>query len=309
MTENERLTNGLRMGIPRFGSDGEPGTHGWSAAWRYSDRLWRVARRTVTWLPLLVLFHACAGNRAQPPYPAFIQADELPDVFVAALPGVRAKQFAGNPQTRRSSNRIVLPADWSGTTGGSPDKSLELYVLRGELRIGDLTLRPGAYAFFPAGYRGANFKTGKGAEILYFVDDANVASVIGTPLIASSDSLGWRPLSSRDADRGLAEKELRRDPGSGARTWLLRVTPEATTRWQSRTRSLEAYLVSGRYRGVECVAGRPVPGEYRAGGYFLRPPGAVHGGPDEKALETSVWLLREHGESSITTADACLPPG
>lgn len=225
------------------------------------------------------------------------------------MPGVRAKQFAGNPQTRRSSNRIALPADWSGTTGGSPDKSLELYVLRGELRIGDLTLRAGGYAFFPAGYRGANLNTGQGAEILYFLDDANVASVIGTPLVASSDSLHWRPLSSRDADRGLALKELRHDPGSGARTWLLRVTPEAGTAWQSRTRSLEAYLVSGRYVGVECVAGRPVPGEYRDGGYFLRPAGAVHGGPAEKALETSVWYLRQHGESSITQVDACRPPG
>ncbi|MEQ8207099.1 MAG: hypothetical protein RIA65_13050, partial [Woeseia sp.] len=115
----------------------------------------------------------CAATRPQLPYPVFVQADELPDVFLAALPGVRAKQFAGNPQTRRSSNRIVLPANWTGSSGASPGKSLELYVLYGEMRVGDLTLQPGGYAWFPPGFSGANLSTSYGAEVLYFLDDAN----------------------------------------------------------------------------------------------------------------------------------------
>ena len=39
---------------------------------------------------------ACASSPPKLPYPAFIQADDLPDMFMASLPGIRAKQFAGD---------------------------------------------------------------------------------------------------------------------------------------------------------------------------------------------------------------------
>lgn len=254
---------------------------------------------------VLLALAGCAAPASKLPYPAFIQADELPDVFLAGLPGVRAKQFAGNPRTRRSSNRVVLPAGWSGTSGASPDKSLELYVLFGEVRIGDLTLRPGGYAWFPPGFAGANLSTRYGSEILWFLDDADPASVIGTPIIYSSKIVEWQPLSAREADRGLRIKEMRRDPGSGARTWLLEVSPDASIDWRRRPLPLEGYLVSGHYRGVECAAGRAVTGEYVEGGYFHRPAGVVHGGLQERALQTAVWLLRVAGPAEPVTVDGC----
>lgn len=254
----------------------------------------------------MVLASGCAMSGAQLPYPAFVQADELPDVFLAVLPGARAKQFAGNPQSRRSSNRVALPPDWSGTSGAAPGKSVELYILRGSLQVGDLQLTPGGYAYFPPGFHGTNLATTTGAEFLYFLDDANPANVIRTPVIYSSEIIDWRPLVS--ATSGLSVKEMRRDPGSGARTFLLRVTSNANFDWQKRPGLLEGYLLSGRYRGSECFAGKPVNGVYTRGGYFLRPAEVVAGGPAEKALETSVWLLRtlRHAEP-ITVKDCSLP--
>ena len=145
---------------------------------------------------LTLALAGCATTRPSLPYPVFVQADELPDIFLAALPGVRAKQFAGNPQTRRSSNRIVMPANWSGSSGASPGKSLELYVLYGEMNIGDLTLSPGGYAWFPPGFTGANLSTTFGAEVLYFLDDANPLAEFGSPIIYSSEIVNWQPLST-----------------------------------------------------------------------------------------------------------------
>jgi len=250
----------------------------------------------------------CAATKPQLPYPVFVQADELPDVFLAALPGVRAKQFAGNPQTRRSSNRIVLPANWTGSSGASPGKSLELYVLYGEMRIGDLTLQPGGYAWFPPGFTGANLSTSYGAEVLYFLDDANPQNEYKSPIIYSSEVVAWQPLSAAPEDRGLMVKEMRRDPGSGSRTWLLQAKPEARIAWQRRERVLEGYLISGRYEGSECYAGKPVKGLYTEGGYFHRPANTVHGGPDERALETSVWLMRVKGDSEPVLVGECAVP-
>ena len=111
----------------------------------------------------LVLF-SCATNSPQPPYPAFIQVEDLPDTFIAGLPGVRAKQLAGNPQTRRSSNQILLPADWQFTTGASPGKSVEIFVLAGEIVLADLTLGPGGYAYIPPGSTGLQMKSSRGAR-------------------------------------------------------------------------------------------------------------------------------------------------
>lgn len=259
-------------------------------------------------LSLTVILAGCAASRPDLPYPVFVQADELPDVFMASMPGVRAKQFAGNPRTRRSSNRIVFPANWQGATGASPGKSLELYVVYGDLSIGNLKLSPGGYAWFPAGYSGANLSSQFGAEVLYFLDDANPATQIQSPIIYSAEATNWQPLSDRAADAGLQVKELRRDPGSGARAWLLRVEPRASIPWQMRRRILEGYLLSGRYRGSECHAGEAVTGEYVEGGYFFRPAEVVHGGPQEKALETSTWFMRIKGDAEPVFVDGCRPP-
>lgn len=266
--------------------------------------VFEVARATVPASLAMILLAACAST-PEVPYPAFVQADELPDVFLASLPGIRAKQFTGNLQTRRSSNRLLLPAQWSGTTGASPSKSLELYVLQGDLQLGDMTLTEGGYAWLPAGWSGFELKTEGGAQLLYFVDDANARGVIRTPLISSSKLLDWQPRSSRPEDAGLSVKELRSDPGSNARTWLLRVAPQASIPWQKQPSVLEAYLLSGLYRGSECVGGQAVSAEYLPGGYFLRPAGAVHGGPQAKAVETSVWFLRTIGDTAPETVEGC----
>ena len=61
----------------------------------------------------LLLLTACASGPLRPPYPAYISVDELPDAFVAGLPGVRAKQMSVDPRTQRGSYRITVPADWS----------------------------------------------------------------------------------------------------------------------------------------------------------------------------------------------------
>lgn len=249
---------------------------------------------------------ACAATAPQMPYPAFIHVDELPDVFIAGLPGVRAKQLAGNPATRRSSSRILLPPDWQFTTGAAPGKSVELFVLAGEIGLGDLTLGPGGYAYIPPGSTGLQMQTSAGAMLLYFVDDADADAVIQTPLIMSSELLGWTPLSENPNDIGISVKELRADPGSGARTWLMKVDPVASQGWQQSSIGREGYLVAGTYRDSECVNGKTVTGDYRTGGYFHRTPGATFGGPEAVSAGGAIWLLRVQERESVQTMPECL---
>ena len=259
-------------------------------------------------LPLAIvatLLAACASGPPELPYPAFIQSSELPTAFIAGLPGVTAKQLSGDPRTRRSSNRVILPPGWSFNTSASPGKSVEIFVLVGEIELGDMTLETGGYAYIPSGTFGSNMSTEFGAEMLYFLDDLDGSAVIQSPLILSSDLIDWLPLSGDAEDFGLMVKSLRSDPGSGARTWLLRVDPSASRRWTKSTVLREGYLLSGDDRVSECLNGEPATGDYLPGGYFHRPPGAVHGGPEAVSLTGAAWLLREASAGDVAYVDSC----
>lgn len=255
------------------------------------------------WAAFFVLLATgCASGPPKLPYPAFIQADELEDIFLASLPGVRAKQFSGNPQTRRTTNRINLPPGWEGTTGGTPGKLLEILVLFGDLQVADVSLGLGGYLQVPPGTFGFNLHTSNGAQILYFLDDVDPLAMIRSPVILDSRLVGWQ---ATDTD-GVDIKELRDDPGNGARTWLLRIKPGAKIPWQSSSVVREGYLIEGQYQGSECVAGEVHTWTYTPGGYFNRPNGVLSGGPEAMAITESVWLLRERIVGQETTAATCL---
>ena len=253
-------------------------------------------------LPLFaLLLTACASGPPEVPYPAFVAVDELPDVFMAALPGVRAKQLAGDLQTRRTSNRINLPPEWSGTTGGMPGRSMEIFVLAGTVTMADIDFAAGGYAYLPAGSLGFNMTTRDGAQILYFVNDLDPEAVIRSPILIDSGLLEWQPTDSA----GVMTKELRKDPGTGAKTWLMRIAAGASRPWQSSSVIREGYLVSGQYTHTECVLGDAVTGEYTMGGYFYRPAAVVNGGPQSGAATDTVWFLREVSAGTETRASAC----
>jgi hypothetical protein len=254
-----------------------------------------------TLIAALLLLGACASGPPAIPYPAFIQVDELDDVFMASLPGVRAKQLSGDPQTRRTSNRIDLPPDWKGTSGGVPGRSMEIFVISGELMVADIALKAGGYAFLPAGSLGFNLTADEGARILYFVNDTDPQSVIRSPIIINSGLLEWE----NTAKIGVTTKELRKDPGNGAKTWLVRVSTGASQAWESSSAIREGYLVDGNQQYAECLNGEVQLWQYAPGGYFYRPANTMSGGPESLALTDSIWLMRETSKGDSTIWPSC----
>ncbi len=244
----------------------------------------------------------CASSPNAPNFPAFVVTDEIPDMFMAALPGVRAKGYTSEARGRSSSQRIVLPTGWSGTTGGEPGNALEIFVLSGELSLADVSLTTGGYVYVPPGSLGFNMVSDEGATILWFLREFDSNAVIRSPLILDSELVEWGPTGSI----GVFTKELRADPGSGERAWLMRYEPGAQIPWQSSSAQHEGYLVSGRFQDSECVAGQAYTDIYLPGGYFRRPANSVHGGPEASVIAESVWFLRASRESETNYDASCL---
>jgi hypothetical protein len=249
----------------------------------------------------IVIVAGCASGPPKTPYPAFLQSDDLENAYLASVPGTRAKQYSGDPQTRRTSNRIELPAGWEGTTGGAPGMLLEIVVLKGDVTVGDVKLGPGGYAYIPPGTFAYNITTGNGAQILYYRDVVDPLVMIQTPVILDARLVDWKPTDIE----GVTIKELRSDPGNGARTWLMRISPGAVMPWESSSVIREGYLASGNYQQSECVVGEVRTWTYTPGGYFLRPAGAVNGGPVATAITESVWVLRERSAGVKRIAEDC----
>lgn len=260
------------------------------------------ALKIASCIAALAALSACAGGPPKLPYPAFVQVDELEDIFMASLPGVRAKQLSGDPQTRRTSNRIDLPPDWKGTSGGVPGRSMEIFVISGALKVSDVVLENGGYAYFPSGSLGFNLSTDQHTRILYFVNDMDPESVIRSPIIMDSRLLHW----DATAKVGVSRKELRNDPGNGARTWLVKVATGAAQAWESSSALREGYLVKGNQQYAECLNGKIEQWQYAPGGYFYRPADTISGGPESLALTESIWIMRETGKGEARTWPDCV---
>jgi len=247
---------------------------------------------------------SCATDNRKPdvPFPAFVETDVIEEQFLAALPGVRARTWRSDARTRTLSGRVDIPFDWKGTTGGEPGKSLEIFILDGELRFSEFALGPGGYAYVPPGSLGFRLESDIGAQVLYFVEEVDPSAVIRSPIIIDTNLLEWQQVMP-----GVFERELRSDPGSGARTWLRRIEPGARLPWQSINTAREGYLVSGRITHTECVDGQAATWEYLPGGYFLRPPNTINGGPAAGATIESTWFLRQDAAGRITDESGCAP--
>ena len=235
------------------------------------------------------------------PYPAFIRTDDLADVFLAPLPGVRAKRYAEDYPTQTGRYRVDVPPDWSGTSGGMPQAALELFVLEGELEVGDMKLIPGGYAYLPSGSLGFRLASASGARLLLFMSAEPAGTVIQSPLILDGVEASWRETAP-----GVSIRVLRFDPGSGARTWLRRTTTQATPVWRTSSVTREAYLVSGAHTMSECVNGDVRTGDYGPGGYFRRPPNTSYGGGDTAVARESIWFLRELSAGRVVETGACV---
>lgn len=203
---------------------------------------------------------------------------------------------------------MELPAGWQWQPARARRQSLEFYVLSGAVQWGDEKLSAHDYAYLPATAPAPLLAAHGEVEVLVFFDpprdtDGNQARV------RHADDGGWRPgiVAERDAGIRLAleVRDLLWVESTGQRTWLLRARPDLVVPWERHETVEEGFLVAGDYRLVECLPEGPVSGSYRPGGYFYRPPGVVHGGPEAGSSDEVMWLLRTPTALTVEFLGGC----
>ena len=220
---------------------------------------------------------------------------------MASLPGIRGKQLAGDPQTRRTSNRIDLPPDWKGTSGGMPGRSMEIFVVEGLVTIADIELPPGGYAFLPAGSLGFNMDSEEGARILYFINDSDPESIIRSPIIIDTALLDWAPHLRRALRPKNCAATLAMAPRHGCCGLRQVVAAMAVVVSTPRRLPSSRYLSAQRMR-----AWRGAYLAVHAGRILLPARGRVNGGPLSGGETDAVWFLRETERGKETTVSGCV---
>jgi len=200
---------------------------------------------------------------------------------------------------RYQDGRIVaelsLPSGWQWPNGVVPTRSVELLVLNGRLQWNDAELSRLDYLQWPAGTPSRNLTSAVATQALVFIDPPRPTDPVDARVVRTTP-MDWGGSSVSKRDTGVELKlEIRslfKEERSGRWTWLLRAGPDLVLPWEVHRTVEEVYLIEGEYQLHECLPAGKTRFDYRPGGYFHRPAGIVHGGPDSGSPGDILMLLR-----------------
>ena len=255
-----------------------------------------------------------AGPFVEYDFVAWVQDRSAPLVPVDAFEGVPVRVLSADPSIGRFAGVLELPAGYGRAAGGAMPVTTELYVLEGALQFGAETLGARDYAFVPPDVDAPALASASGARVLLFqspsVADAEALTkqqAQGAYVTRDRDAR-WSPGTVSQAagvDVPLEIKHLREDRYSGARTWLVRIAPGTKVPWERHSTVEEGFLLEGDYRLSECLRTGSRTGDYAPGGYFHRPAGVLHSGPESGTRGGAVWLMRSPGTLDVQFYTEC----
>ena len=222
------------------------------------------------------------------PHVEFLQAQALPWLPVGTAgfrPGADQRLLSQDPDSDASSNLLRYPEGWALQGAQRLACDEELFVLHGQLVMGERRYGPGDYAYLPAGYRRPSLSAPGGAIALTFLegrpqaldpDDDRLLDP-GTETVEqlrTGDQAWGGATEPAVAGPGVGRKLLKPDNALGERTWILSMEgseerPLEVNGIEQHPCVEEMYLLAGSFH-MPC-------GVMRAGAYFWRPPMIKHG--------------------------------
>ncbi len=238
----------------------------------------------------------------------FVNAGKMPLAELQQLGGVKARVLSENPRSGRMAFVAEPPAGWSWGGAAADGRSLEIFVLAGKLDIDGRPLESRGYLYVAPKAGTPPLATRSDARLLVFVGPTGEPSGFTDWFIVDFDQSRWRPglVGPRaGVDLPVEIFDLKRDPTTGARTWLASIEPGFEFPWERHSMVEEGFLVEGVYDLNECLPGGVRSGRYTEGGYFYRPANILHGGPDSTARRPTIWLFRSPADLDVEFSAAC----
>jgi hypothetical protein len=226
------------------------------------------------------------------PHIEFIRAQDVPE-SPAQTPfeGAAERRLSSDAETGASTALLTCPAGWSADLAAG-SRPLELFALRGELRLGGEPLRPGIYVSLESGLEEAVLVATADALVLAMIEEEQPPGPTGSWRILDTEQMEYEPSSVI----GLVIKKLRIDPERGDWTWLAASAPNRVTpRAEIHPTVEEAFLIRG-----DCLLGGR--GEMTPGSYFWRP-GMVRHGPLATRNGTFFFFRTKGGGLETTYAE------
>lgn len=204
------------------------------------------------------------------PHIEFIQSQALPWQKADNSQSVFSKVLSQDPQSGESTRILRYSKGFFIHFGGTALET-EFFVLRGLVSLGNKHYRQYHYGCLPSGFQGG-LECHADTDLLVFTNINSSADPIS--LHVQTDKLNWSDATDhRVAAATVGLKELRLDPVTKERTWLLKIEAQHKP---FEIRGIESHPVVEEMFVLEGSVNL-LAGELCQGAYFWRPPHIEHG--------------------------------
>ena len=197
------------------------------------------------------------------------------------MQGVAWHVLSEDDETGAKTALVQAEEPWAGTPAAL-EGLVELFVLRGELQVGDSTLGRLGYAVLPGG---AGVTASAGARFLLMVDPLRGGEVPDSALIVDGEALPWEK-ELHGAPAGVGVKVIRSGDDGGPVTLLVGNVPHYDSGPEFHECPEEIFVLEGDVGNDTVSVG--------AGDYLWRPAYITHG--PYRSDGGLLVFLRGHGE-------------
>jgi hypothetical protein len=269
-----------------------------------------------------------ARNRDRGRYVGFFNERDLawrPFEAKGVPAGVEVKPLSRDGESGAVSLVARLPAGWRNAAPGYHASDMEMFVLKGAVKIGDRRFTDRCFTYVPAGVPYGPVAAEKETIALWFFDgDASfTASTTSKPDAALDRRVEYKNYFDEPWEAaveigfskqpGIFMKILKRLPNDGPMTWVAgSFAGRPPRKYEVHPSVEEAWLLEGEFNLAECLPEGLKVWHLTEGSYFYRPPNIRHIGPNSGSQSYAIWFFRTPKKLTseyFDDCDALLPKG
>lgn len=219
-------------------------------------------------------------NRKHVEFVWFDDIEAQPLEIEGLPPGLRLKTLSRDESNGALSGVLEIPAGWSFDGDFTANAPEQLFVLRGDLEIGDCRMTEQFYSYRPAGAAHGRMRSETGCETIVMWDaefTVNAGDKGDADGVIVNDTIKtyWEPTIATGPAAGIKVKRLREVKETGEMTFIVGIMPNwYEPRPEHHPCVEESFKIFGDMNLNMNLGDKLVMGERS---YFYRPPWIKHG--------------------------------